>query len=225
MEDLSFLCFFHKYPDPLIRLRDDSFDMIISFQHGQIQTGMAVQRNVSVAVGNDLDYDIFRIMNKCLNRFQFFLVNIELGRLDAFQGDILYMRGRIFRDRSAALVTESDDMRRMKPKLFVFNKCDTADREKIETLRYFGGADEETVFVSALTGEGTEELIKKLSSIVNAGKRKITYRFSPSDGALLNLIFREADSVETDYRSDEVICSAVVDEKLYGKLLPYIIEE
>ena len=112
-----------------------------------------------------------------------------------------------------------------KPKLFVFNKSDKADRDKIETLKRFGQGDEQCVFISALTGYGIEELVDKLGKLVNAGKRKITCRLSQSDGAIMNLIYREADSVSTDYRENEVICTAVVDEKLYGRLTPYIIEE
>ena len=112
-----------------------------------------------------------------------------------------------------------------KPKLFVFNKSDKAEHNKIETLKRFGQGDEQCVFISALSGEGIEELVDKLGKLVNAGKRKITCRLSQSDGAIMNLIYREADSVSTDYRADEVICTAVVDEKLYGKLSAYIIEE
>ncbi len=112
-----------------------------------------------------------------------------------------------------------------KPKLFVFNKSDKADRETLEALKRYGNGDFQCVFISALTGEGTDELIEKLGSLVNAGKRRVTFRLSPSDGSLMNLIYREADSVTTDYRENEVICTAVVDDKLYGKLSPYIIEE
>ena len=112
-----------------------------------------------------------------------------------------------------------------KPKLFVFNKSDKADRETLAALKRYGNGDFQCVFISALTGEGTDELIEKLGSLVNAGKRRVTFRLSPSDGSLMNLIYREADSVTTDYRENEVICTAVVDDKLYGKLSPYIIEE
>ncbi|MBR3422879.1 MAG: GTPase HflX [Clostridia bacterium] len=112
-----------------------------------------------------------------------------------------------------------------KPKLFVFNKSDIADHERIDALKRYGGGDEQCVFISALTKTGIEDLINKLGKIVNAGKRKVTCRFSQSDGAIMNLIYREADSVSTDYRADEVICTAVVDEKLYGRISSYIIEE
>ena len=88
--------------------------------------------------------------------------------------------------------------------------------------------DTETAIInaySALTGEGIDEMIEKLGNLVNAGKRRITCKLSPSDGAIMNLIYREADSVTTDYRAEEIICTAVVDAKLYGKLSPFIIEE
>ncbi|MBR7032608.1 MAG: GTPase HflX [Clostridia bacterium] len=112
-----------------------------------------------------------------------------------------------------------------KPRLFVFNKCDKANRDIIDSLRKFVNREEQCVFVSALTGEGIDELVNKLSELANAGKRRITCKLSSSDGAILNLIYREADSVETEYRTGDVICTAMVDKKLYGKLSKYIIEE
>ncbi len=113
----------------------------------------------------------------------------------------------------------------MKPKLFVFNKSDKADPDKIDALKHYKDGDSGSVFVSAVTGGGIEELISKLGLLVNAGKRKITCRLSLSDGAVMNMIYREADSVETEYRAEEIICSAVVDSRLYGKLSKFIIEE
>ncbi len=112
-----------------------------------------------------------------------------------------------------------------KPRLFVFNKCDKANRDIIDSLRKFVNREEQCVFVSALTGEGIDELVNKLSGLANAGKRRITCKLSSSDDAILNLIYREADSVETEYRTGDVICTAMVDKKLYGKLSKYIIEE
>ncbi len=113
----------------------------------------------------------------------------------------------------------------LKPKLFVFNKSDIAEHDKVEALSRYGRENDQCVFISAITGEGIDELIVKLGALVNAGKKKITCRLSPSDGSLLNLIYRDADSVKTEYTDNDVICTAVVDDKLYGKLTPYIIEE
>lgn len=112
-----------------------------------------------------------------------------------------------------------------KPKLFVFNKSDIANDATETAVKEFERSEDESVFVSALTGEGIDKLIEKIGALVNAGKRRVTCRFSQSDGALLNYIYREADSVETEYRSDEVICTATVDKKVYGRIKDFIIEE
>ena len=166
-----------------------------------------------------------------INKLPHHLVDAFRSTLDeAFYSDVLLIVSDVSDPESEMkLDITLETLRELgagnKPKLFVFNKSDKADRDKIETLKRFGQGDEQCVFISALTGYGIEELVDKLGKLVNAGKRKITCRLSQSDGAIMNLIYREADSVSTDYRENEVICTAVVDEKLYGRLTPYIIEE
>ena len=112
-----------------------------------------------------------------------------------------------------------------KPRIFVFNKADKADADTVEALKRFKSGESECVFISALTGEGIESLTIALENVIRKQKRKVKFRFMLSDGALLNAVYREADSVETEYLTDAIICDAVVDEKLYGKLSEYIIEE
>ncbi len=112
-----------------------------------------------------------------------------------------------------------------KPKLFVFNKADAADREIISSFSSFSTSEYDCCFVSALTGEGIDELAVKLLTLVNQGKRRVKCRFALSDGAIVNMLYSEADSVESEYGHDSIICSATVDNRIYGKIKKYVIEE
>ena len=112
-----------------------------------------------------------------------------------------------------------------KPRLFVFNKSDKADSEAIDSLRRFGSGDDACVFISALTGEGTDELIDKLGQLVSAGKKKVVCRLPLSAGSILNLICKDGESVKFEYKEDSIVCSAVVDDKLYGRIVQYVTEE
>ena len=112
-----------------------------------------------------------------------------------------------------------------KPKLFVFNKADAADVQTMSSLPTFSTSGYECCFVSALTGKGIDDLTQKLLKLVNLGKRRVKCRFPLSDGAVVSFLYSEADSVETEYGHDYVICSATVDDRIYGKIKKYVIEE
>lgn len=112
-----------------------------------------------------------------------------------------------------------------KPRLFVFNKADAADPETLSSLSSFATSGYECCFISALTGKGIDDLTEKLLKLVNRGKRRVTCRFPLSDGSLVSLLYSEADSVETEYGQDCVTCAATVDDRVYGKIKKYVIEE
>ena len=79
---------------------------------------MAVKRNESVPVREDLDDDIFRLPDKGADSFQLFLVNVKLGRLYLVGAELKQIRSRILRYRVAAGVIITGNMRRMKTERF-----------------------------------------------------------------------------------------------------------
>lgn len=113
----------------------------------------------------------------------------------------------------------------LKPKLFVFNKVDAADPEMLSSLSSFATSGYECCFISASSGKGVDLMTEKLLSLVNKGKRRVTCLFPLSEGALVNLLYSEADSVESEYGPEGVTCVATVDDRVYGKIKNYVIEE
>ena len=100
------------------------------------------------------------------------------------------------------------------PQLRVFNKCD----------RYFGilPHGEDVVCISAKSGEGADTLVKKLSDMLDRGKRQVTLLLPYAAAGLLDSLNREARVLRTDYTDAGIQVEAVVQPDLYGKVKQYI---
>jgi GTP-binding protein HflX len=100
------------------------------------------------------------------------------------------------------------------PCLRVFNKCD----------RYIGilPHGEDVVCISAKSGEGADVLVKKLSQMLDRGKRQVTLLLPYSAAGLLDSLNREAKVLRTDYTEAGVEVEAVVQPDLYGRVKRYI---
>ena len=100
------------------------------------------------------------------------------------------------------------------PCLRVYNKCD----------RYMGilPHGEDVVCISAKSGEGAEALVRKLSQMLDRGKKQVTLLLPYSAGGLLDSLNREAKVLRTDYTDAGIEVEAVVQPELYGKLKQYI---
>ncbi len=109
-----------------------------------------------------------------------------------------------------------------KPTLYVFNKCDIGTKESI-SLRDIGDF-EDIVYISAKTGQGIDILVSKLESIVNSGKKTLTFNIPLSQQALVNRLYNEATIIECDYLDDFVRVVATVDSKIESMLNQYIVD-
>ncbi len=111
-----------------------------------------------------------------------------------------------------------------KPTLIVFNKCDAvADENVLMTLRGLSsGADEKCVFISALKGEGIEELAKSLEELLSGGKKRINITVPLSESAVVSTVYRCCEDVNAEYGDEFIKISAIADEKSAGQLKKYI---
>ena len=100
------------------------------------------------------------------------------------------------------------------PCLRVFNKCDA----------YFGilPHGEDVVCISAKSGEGADALVRRLSQMLDRGKRRVTLLLPYSAGGLLDALNREAAVLRTEYRDNGVEVEAVVQPELCGRVKAYI---
>ena len=100
------------------------------------------------------------------------------------------------------------------PCLRVFNKCD----------RYIGilPHGEDVICISARSGEGAADLVKKLSEMLDRGKRQVSLLLPYSAAGLLDSLNREAKVLRTDYTEAGIEVEAVVQPELYGRVKRYI---
>ncbi len=107
-----------------------------------------------------------------------------------------------------------------KPVLYVFNKCDlpASSLPRVE-------AGKEAVYISALTGRGTENLLAALERIVRSARRVTTFLFPSTDVRMLSRLYGSGgEVVETEYLPDgSVRVTATVDEATRGQLSRFIV--
>ena len=96
------------------------------------------------------------------------------------------------------------------PCLRVYNKCDL-----------FSGLyprEREAVCVSARTGEGTEELLQKLSALLDRGKRRAVFLLPFDQGALVRALHDEAAVLRQEYTEGGTRVEAIVNPELWARV-------
>ncbi len=106
-----------------------------------------------------------------------------------------------------------------KPRLLVYNKCDATD-EPIPAA-----PPEDTVYISARTGEGIDRLLSLILRIVREGKRRVALYLPYSESGLLSAIYAAGTVEEVRYEADHIAVFAVLDAKAQGRYRNYIGEE
>ncbi len=105
-----------------------------------------------------------------------------------------------------------------KPTLYVYNKCDRGIAGNNPT-----GEDtaKQTVFISATSGQGIDQLTAKLEEMAHSGKKKIKYLIPHSESAALNILYKNATVESTDFLESGVEIIATVDRRTQGLMKKY----
>ena len=100
------------------------------------------------------------------------------------------------------------------PCIRVYNKCD----------RYFGilPHGENTVCISAKSGEGTAELLQALSQLLDRGRKRVKLLIPYRDAGLMDSLQREAAVLRVEYTDAGIEAEAVVPPELFGRVKAYI---
>ena len=102
------------------------------------------------------------------------------------------------------------------PMIVVFNKIDRAESKTVVAAvrrRY-----KDSVAVSALTGEGLDQLRENIAKAVQRTVKKVRVRYPATDGALDALIRSRAAIHAEDFDDDQVVLTIEGDERLLGEL-------
>lgn len=109
-----------------------------------------------------------------------------------------------------------------KPTLYVFNKCDRG----IASLGRLGReAAENVVYISALTGQGCEQMVAKLEAMVLMDTRRVTYFIPNSDGGALNTLYKYATVEDVQYGNDGMTVIALADSRARGMMRKYALDD
>lgn len=101
-----------------------------------------------------------------------------------------------------------------KPIIYVMNKADKAQ------TAFIGTSSDDTVFISAKTGDGVDALIDAMEGVVSKRKKRLKFMFPHESLGLLNSLYTNAAvSVESvEYTESGAVVIAVCDEKTAGRL-------
>lgn len=99
------------------------------------------------------------------------------------------------------------------PCIRVYNKCDLCPGVLPR--------EADAVCISARTGEGTAELLEKISAALGRGKRRAVFCIPFAKGALVQTLHDEAAVLSMDYTETGTRVEAIVKPELWAKLREY----
>ena len=109
-----------------------------------------------------------------------------------------------------------------KPTLYVFNKC---DRGIVDLGSLGREAAENTVYISALTGQGCELMVSRLEGMVLSDKRRVTYVIPNSEAGALSKLYANATVEDVEYGADGMTVVALADAKARGMMKKYALDD
>ncbi|MEK7341454.1 MAG: GTPase HflX [Candidatus Binatota bacterium] len=105
------------------------------------------------------------------------------------------------------------------PYLMVPNKVDVANAP---SQRLAGNGARAACPISALTGQGVDHLLAEIGNILDRGKERSEFRFSPAQGSLLSLLRRQGRILEEKFDEESISVTALVTPKLAGQIRKWL---
>ncbi len=106
-----------------------------------------------------------------------------------------------------------------KPRITVFNKIDVCpDKNDLPH-------GDDIVLISASKGLGLNTLRDAIFKELNRGLHKVNLHIPYSSAAMVDLLHREAQVEECDYRSEHIFVRVICDEKILGRVRDFVAKE
>ena len=105
-----------------------------------------------------------------------------------------------------------------KPIIYVYNKCDLLSREVPST------ENDDTVFVSGVTGKGIDDLLSAIERTVQRFKKKYTLLIPYTSQALVSALYNNYTVSSTEYLDEGISVEVILDEKGRGMYGKYVVE-
>jgi GTP-binding protein HflX len=104
------------------------------------------------------------------------------------------------------------------PQILVFNKCDLLDEEAQEALR---SRLPQGLLVSALTGEGIDELLARTEQMMNATSALLSVVIPFTEGGLVQLAHERCTIVSERFTEEGTVLQLQVPQALVSRFEPY----
>lgn len=109
-----------------------------------------------------------------------------------------------------------------KPMLYVFNKSDKCESERLYDLRLVKGTEGRVVTTSIKNRNGYDELISQLEALCRFGKTREYFLFPFSEQGKLNGLYNCSEIINVEYTDEGSLVYAWVDEKTKGMYSKYL---
>lgn len=106
-----------------------------------------------------------------------------------------------------------------KPTINVYNKCDL--NENYIPVRSDSSA---SVFISARTGRGIDELLDAIAQTAPGRKSRYKLLIPYSDGSVLNMLHSSEKVIGEEYTESGTLVDVMLDKTVYGRLKGYVVE-
>ena len=103
-----------------------------------------------------------------------------------------------------------------KPVITVFNKTDRLSRDDLAGVRDLRA--DRTLYVSAKTGQGLDELARAIEEVLREQKTYIRHTFAYTDAGMAGLIHKYGEIKTEEYLDDGIFIEAYVPKFILGKL-------
>ena len=104
------------------------------------------------------------------------------------------------------------------PRIEVYNKCDRCIGMELPRKS-------DAVCISAATGEGLEELKKRMFQLLTAGEKTVTFLLPYARGGELDRLHDSCRIKETEYTDAGIRVRAVCTPEVYGRLREYVLND
>ena len=161
---------------------------------------------------------IENLPRQLVTAFQATLEEIEAADL------LMHVVDLSHRDYLNHIKTVRDHLEKIDPQsadreLLVFNKIDLVTESS--EIKYLRREFQEAIFISALTGEGLQELKEKTEFILSGTGMRMKVYLPYSEGKLYGEMQRQARIDSLEYKNDYLEITATVKRELTEKLMPF----
>ena len=104
------------------------------------------------------------------------------------------------------------------PRIEVYNKCDRCTSQELPRKN-------DAVCISAVTGEGLDELKKRMFQLLTAGEKAVTFLLPYERGGELDRLHESCRIKETEYTDAGIRVCAVCTPEVYGRLREYVVND